>query len=87
VIIALLSRSMARNHAYLSENITPENIGINWLQIPESMMQNGEAVLMALDGEITRQAATIAYINDFKIMMWLVICIAPMVLLLRKRSD
>lgn len=86
MVIALLSRGISRNHAYLSENITAENIGINWLQIPESMMQNGGVVLGVLDAEITRQAATIAYINDFKIMMWVAICVSPMVLLLRKST-
>jgi DHA2 family multidrug resistance protein len=38
---------------------------------------------MLLDMEINRQAATIAYLNDFKLMMWVVLAMLPMVLLLR----
>ena len=40
------------------------------------------AIAMA-DAEITRQAAFIAYINDFWIMMWLTLAAIPLVLLLR----
>ena len=39
---------------------------------------------MLLDAEINRQAATIAYLNDFKLMMWVVLAMLPMVLLLRR---
>lgn len=83
LVVALLSRSVIRNHAYLSENITPATIGINWLQVPESIMRNGTAVLTVLDAEITRQAATIGYINNFKILMWVVVFVSPMIFLLR----
>lgn len=37
-----------------------------------------------LDGEITRQAAMIAYIDDFKLIMWLAFAALPLLLLLRK---
>ena len=37
-----------------------------------------------LDGEITRQATTIAYIDDFKLMMFIALLSIPLVLLLRK---
>ncbi|MDX1489916.1 MAG: DHA2 family efflux MFS transporter permease subunit [Pseudohongiellaceae bacterium] len=84
LVVALLTRSIQRNHAYLSENITAGTIGINWLQVPNSIMENGAAALTALDMEITRQAMTIAYVNDFKIMMWVVVFVSPLVLLLKK---
>jgi DHA2 family multidrug resistance protein len=37
-----------------------------------------------LNGEINRQAAMIAYIDDFHFMMWLTIAVLPLVFLLRK---
>ena len=37
-----------------------------------------------LDGEITRQALTIAYIDDFKLMMWIVLAACPLVLLFKR---
>jgi DHA2 family multidrug resistance protein len=33
---------------------------------------------------VTRQAASIAYIDDFVLMMWVTLCAAPLLLLLRR---
>lgn len=87
LVMTVLSRNMAANHAYLTENITSANLGIGLNQIPQSLLQNAGGVLAMIDGEVTRQAATIAYLNDFKLMMWVVIAASPLVLLLRKRPE
>ncbi len=34
----------------------------------------------------TRQAASIAYIDDFVLMMWVTLCAVPLLVLLRKRK-
>ena len=89
VVIFLLSKSTQTNHAYLSENITPFNTGIASQFMPQGI-DGGTAALSMLNAEITRQAATIGYINDFSIMMWMVIFIMPLVLLLKnphRRKD
>nr|MDE2260482.1 EmrB/QacA family drug resistance transporter [Betaproteobacteria bacterium] len=39
--------------------------------------------ILALNGLITRQAAMIAYNNDFKLMMIVTIAVIPLLLLLR----
>jgi len=39
--------------------------------------------LMAVNAEITRQAATLAYSQDFRLMMWVTLCAIPLILLLR----
>jgi DHA2 family multidrug resistance protein len=51
--------------------------------LPQVFQNEATAGLMLLDMEINRQAATIAYLNDFKLMMWVVLAMLPMVLLLR----
>jgi DHA2 family multidrug resistance protein len=83
--MAVLSRNMSANHAYLTENSTAEALGLSWKTAPQALLDNGSGALVMLDAEITRQAATIAYINDFSLMMWVVVGAAPMVLLLRKQ--
>ena len=50
----------------------------------DRFQQYGRAGLTALDAEINRQAAMIAYLNDFHLMMWLSLAAVPMVLLMRK---
>jgi DHA2 family multidrug resistance protein len=41
-------------------------------------------VTALLDAEINRQAAMIAYINDFHLIMWLTILSLPVAFILRK---
>ena len=50
-------------------------------------MSNGAAVVAILEGELSRQAAAITYVNDFKLMMWIVLASAPLVLLLRNPTQ
>ena len=38
-----------------------------------------------MNGEITRQALMIAYVDDFKLMLIITLCAAPLLLLLRHR--
>ncbi len=87
VVMAVLSRNIAANQAYLSENITAESLGGFGLRmLPQDMMSNASGMLAMVNGEVSRQAATIAYLNDFKLMMWVVLGAAPLVLLLRKHA-
>ena len=67
----------------LSENITPFRDALNAPGVPPLWGSWSEPALMALNGEVTRQALTIAYINDFRFMMYLSLCALPLLLLLR----
>ena len=83
VAFVLFARNMQTQHAYLAENITPYTMSMGLQQLPQVFQNEAVAGLMLLDMEINRQAATIAYLNDFKLMMWVVLAMLPMVLLLR----
>jgi DHA2 family multidrug resistance protein len=37
-----------------------------------------------IDAEVNRQAAMIAYVDDFWLMMWITLAAAPLTLLMRK---
>jgi hypothetical protein len=39
-----------------------------------------------LDAEINRQASAIAYVDDFVLMMWIIVFSAPLLLLLKHRK-
>jgi len=82
VVVTLLGQSIQTNHSYLAENITPFNMGLAQ-KFQQQAMGKGAAALQMLNGEINRQAATIGYINDFSLMMWIIIVTMPMVFLLR----
>jgi DHA2 family multidrug resistance protein len=84
VVMTLLQKNTQVNHAEIAGYVTPFN----------RLLQNGPAARMwdptapagraALDATITQQALTIAYIDDFKLMMVIAVLAMPMVLLLRK---
>lgn len=82
IVVTLLGKSIQTNHSYLAEHITPYNTGLATHFMPQAM-GNMTAALTLLDAEINRQAATIGYINDFALMMWVVILAIPLVFLLR----
>ncbi len=83
IVMVMLTRNLQINHAYLAEYITATSLGISWQQVPASVLADAAGVLALLDAEITRQALTIAYIDDFKLMMWVVIAATPLVLLFK----
>ncbi len=84
IVSFLLTRNMQIVHADLAVNATPFN---------EALRQGGAAHIWnlttlagraALDLEIQRQAAIIAYADDFKFMMFLALAALPLTLLLRR---
>jgi DHA2 family multidrug resistance protein len=83
VAFVLFARGVQTQHSYLAENITPYVTSMGLEQLPQVFQSEAIAGLMLLDMEINRQASTIAYLNDFKLMMWVVLAMLPMVLLLR----
>lgn len=82
IAFLLFTRNTHIQHAYLTESITPYNTWLNLEVSPEALMPGSSAMLRMLDGEITRQAIGIAYINDFRLMMWVALAMIPLVFLL-----
>jgi len=84
IMVTLLAQGIQRNHAILAENASPFN---DALQLPRAAaLWNLDSAtgLAALNGEITRQAATIAYLGDFRLMMAITLLSIPLLLLLRR---
>ena len=44
-------------------------------------------VAAMVDAEVNRQALMIAYINDFRLMMWVAVLILPLVFLFRPSAS
>ncbi len=83
LVMAVLSRNTQANHSYLMEHITPYRLSFGLQQLPQPLIETGAGVFALVDREVSRQAASIAYLNDFKLMMWIVIATVPLVFLLR----
>ncbi len=84
VVQTLLIQNTQINHATLVEHITRFNPLLQFPHIAKFWSTNSTAGLAALNQEITRQAAMIAYINDFKLMMIVTLAAIPLLLLVRK---
>jgi DHA2 family multidrug resistance protein len=83
VMMTLLSRNTQTSHSDLAGHITPAVTGMIDLSSLERFAQYGQAGLGVLDAMVTRQAAMIAYVDDYWLMMWLSLASVPMVLIMR----
>jgi DHA2 family multidrug resistance protein len=83
VMTATLARNVQVSHEDLAGHVTAYSMSSLDPSSADRLGGAGEAALRILDGEITRQAAMIAYLDDFTLMMFAVIVCIPFVSLLR----
>jgi DHA2 family multidrug resistance protein len=83
IVIAQLTSTTTRMHAYLAEQITPFN---NALQMPDAaaLSLSTDTGRALMDGLLTQQATIIAYANDFKLLMYLTLATVPLVFIIGK---
>jgi DHA2 family multidrug resistance protein len=84
IVEALLVENTQTVHSRLVEHLRPDNplAQAPYLAAPYSL--SAPAGIAALNAEVTRQSAMVAYIDDFKLMMMIVLLSVPLLLLLRK---
>ena len=83
VVITNLAQNIQANHAAFSEYINPFSLPLRQAVEAGAYQLDTEQGLMALNGEVTRQAATLAYLQDFRLMMWITLCAVPLIFFLR----
>jgi DHA2 family multidrug resistance protein len=81
--MTVLGREIQASHAALSESITPFRAALHGPDTPALWSSATETGLAALNAEVSRQAVTIAYINDFRFMMYLSLLALPLLFLVR----
>ncbi len=81
VLVSFLASNTQQNRAAIVERFTPFHPG--WPRGPGGLGLD-PAQLAVWDGEITRQAALIGYLNDFRIMMICSLVLIPMLFLMRR---
>jgi len=82
VLVATLSENTQIVHSRLVEALRPDNPLMHGLS-PHYSLTTPTGVA-ALNVEVTRQAAMVAYINDFKLMMIIALLSVPILLFLRE---
>ncbi len=84
VMMTLLTRNTQTAHSELAGHVTPSISTMFDLSSLDRFAQYGEAVLGLVDIEVTRQAAMVAYVDDYWLMMWLSLASVPLVLIMRR---
>lgn len=85
VVITMLARWTQSGHAALVQYINPFSLPLR-AAVDAGALDPGSAQGLALiEAEVVRQAATLAYLQDFRLMMWVTIAAMPLILLLRPR--
>ena len=83
IVTAQLTRNLQVAHSDIGAHFTEQNAPSALGALTEQLGLPAQAALALLDAEINRQAAFIAYLDDFKLMMWITFAAIPLVLLLK----
>jgi DHA2 family multidrug resistance protein len=89
LVQTVLVRNTASVHAALVERITYANPAWNNPAVASVYDLTRPAGVAALDAVVTQQSAMIAYLNDFRLMLYLTLAVIPLLLLIRtpRRTD
>ena len=83
ITTALLARNLQESHANLAGHVTASVTDLVDFSSLDRFQQLGTTALSMIDAEVNRQAAMIAYIDNFYLMMWLSLAAIPLALFLR----
>ncbi|MGV3730218.1 MAG: MDR family MFS transporter [Sphingopyxis sp.] len=83
VVTTLLGANIQTSHQDLAAHVTNSSVALLDPSTADRFGIVGDTALAMLDAEINRQAAMVAYIDDFWLMMWVTALSVPLVLLLR----
>ena len=83
LVITYLAQQTQANHAALAGYIDPLRLAVSQAVEAGTVNLSTTQGLMAIDVEVMRQASTLAYLQDFRLMMWITLSALPLILLLR----
>jgi MFS transporter, DHA2 family, multidrug resistance protein len=82
-VTTLLARNIQTSHADIAAHVTANSVPAIDLSGLDRFGELGSAAMRMVDMEVNRQAAMIAYLDDFKVMMIAILCAVPLILLLK----
>ena len=83
VLIATLAQNTQVVHARLVEGLRPDNPLAQAPYLADPFSLSTPSGMAALNAEVTRQAAMVAYVDDFRLIMLIALAALPLLLLLR----
>jgi len=79
IVATYLTQHTQINHAIFAESINPFNMGLQLAEQAGAYSTQSVAGLAALNQMVSAQAATMAYLQDFRLMMWVTVAALPLV--------
>ena len=86
VVFTYLAQRSQINHAAYASYITHFNLPLRQLVEAGSMSLDSAQGLSMINAEVSRQAAILAYLQDFRLMMWISLSAIPLLVLLRSQA-
>lgn len=83
---ALLGTNIQTMHEILGSHVTAATGDFMDYSTIDRFQALGDVAIRLADNEVNRQAAMVAYIDDFYLMMWITIAAAPLTLLMHKNA-
>ncbi|GGE20474.1 EmrB/QacA family drug resistance transporter [Polymorphobacter glacialis] len=80
--VGVLARQSQVAHADIAGNLSASSMP--WADGAIGQALGADAVIAMLDGAVNKQAAMIAYLDVFMMMLWITLAMMPLLLLLRK---
>ncbi|MFM5948792.1 MAG: DHA2 family efflux MFS transporter permease subunit [Novosphingobium sp.] len=84
IVTTMLARNLQTSHSDLAAHITASFTQVIDFATIDRFQAYGDAVLRMIDAEVNRQAAMIAYVDDFYLMMWMTLAMVPLTVLMTK---
>ncbi|MDH1470545.1 MULTISPECIES: DHA2 family efflux MFS transporter permease subunit [unclassified Shewanella] len=83
VVITYLAQHTQMNHAVFADYIHPFSFALQHAVDVHAVDLSTTQGMALLNAEVNRQAATLAYLQDFRLMMWVTLSAVPLVFLLK----
>ena len=82
MVISQLTSGTTETHARLTEHVTPFNQALQMPDIASTINLATDAGKAMLDAIVTQQAMLIAYLNDFKLLMFMTLGMIPLIFII-----
>jgi DHA2 family multidrug resistance protein len=82
MVIAQLTSTTTYMHARLVEDVTPFNQALQWPDVHRYLDLTTDAGRALMDAIVTQQAVLLAYLNDYKLLMFLTLGVIPLIFII-----
>ena len=87
IMTALLARNVQVVHSSLGADVSVTRAPFLTVGLLERLGLQAQSAMAVIDAEVNRQAAMVAYVDDYWVMMWCAIGVLPMILILKKAKQ